>query len=90
MANLNDLQNRLTVATERNRQNGANRDALLKEAKEKYGCSSIEELRIKTEEKRAEAAKLVEAAADAARKAEEAVVAVEAAVGGRCGRTLNG
>lgn len=81
MATLNELQQRLAVASERNRQNSERRAALLAEAKDKYGCSSVEELRAKTEEKRLEAERLTTEAAEANRKAEEAVVAVEVAVG---------
>lgn len=83
MANLNDLQQRLAVASERNRQNNEQRAALLAEAKERYGCETVEELRAKTEEKRAEVARLTEEAAAAAKKAEDAVLAVEQAVGVR-------
>lgn len=83
MANLNELQSRLAVASERNRQNNEQREALLKEAKEKYGCNSIEELRTKAEEKRVEAERLAVEAAEAAKKAEDAVLAVEVAVGVR-------
>lgn len=81
MATLNELQQRLAVASERNRQNSERRNALLIEAKDKYGCSSVEELRAKTEEKRLEAERLTVEAAEANKKAEEAVVAVEVAVG---------
>ena len=83
MANLNDLQQRLAVASERNRQNNEQRAALLAEAKEKYGYNTVEELRAKTEEKRAEVERLTEEATVAAKKAEEAVLAVEQAVGVR-------
>lgn len=83
MANLNDLQQRLAVASERNRQNNEQRAALLAEAKEKYGCDTVEELRTKTEEKRAEVERLTEEATVAAKKAEDAVLAVERAVGVR-------
>ena len=83
MTSLNELQSRLAVASERNRQNTERRAALLAEAKEKYGCNTVEELRAKAEEKRLEATRLSEEAAEAARKAEEAVVAVEVAVGVR-------
>ena len=82
MATLNELQQRLAVASERNRQNNELRDRLLAQAKEKYGCATIAELDAKFEEKKAEAAKLREEAAVAARKAEEAVIAVENAVKG--------
>lgn len=83
MANLNELQQRLAVASERNRQNNETRDRLLAEAKEKYGCGTVEELRAKVEEKRAEAERLTAEAAEANRKAEDAVIAVEVAVGVR-------
>jgi hypothetical protein len=83
MANLNELQQRLAVASERNRQNNEKRAALLLEAKEKYGCSTVEELSAKVEEKRAEAVRLTAEAEEANRKAEAAVLAVEAAVGVR-------
>lgn len=83
MPNLNELQSRLAVASERNRQNNETRNALLKEAKDKYGCDTIEELRVKTEEKREEATRLAAEAEEAKIKAEAAVVAVETAVGVR-------
>ena len=85
MATLNELQQRLAVASERNRQNNEQREKLLAEAKEKYGCNSVEELRAKVEEKRAEATRLMNEATEAARKAEQAVLAVEAAVKGSAG-----
>lgn len=83
MATLNELQSRLAVASERNRQNNEQRETLLAEIKEKYGCSSVEELRVKVEEKRAEVTRLTAESAEANRKAEEAVLAVEIAVGVR-------
>ena len=83
MATLNELQSRLAVASERNRQNNEQREALLAEIKEKYGCSTVEELRAKVEEKRAEVTRLTAESAEANRKAEEAVLAVEIAVGVR-------
>ena len=81
MATLNELQSRLAVASERNRQNNEQREALLAEIKEKYGCNTVEELRAKVEEKRAEVTRLTAASTEANRKAEEAVLAVEIAVG---------
>ena len=81
MVSLNELQQRLAVASERNRQNNEQREKLLAEAKEKYGCSTIEELRTKVEEKRAEAERLTAEATLANKKAEDAVLAVEVAVG---------
>ena len=83
MSTLNELQSRLAVATERNRQNTETRNALLKEAKDKYGCESVEELRAKTEQKGEEVTVLSQQAADAKDKAEAAVEAVEVAVGVR-------
>lgn len=82
MASLNELQQRLAVASERNRQNNETREKLLAECREKYGCNTVEELQAKVEEKRAEAEKLSRQAQEAAQKAEEAVLAVEAAVKG--------
>ena len=67
MATLTELQSRLAVASERNRRNNEQREALLAEIKEKYGCSTVEELRVKVEEKRAEVARLSEESADANR-----------------------
>ena len=81
MATLNELQSRLAVASERNRQNNEQREALLAEIKEKYGCNTVEELRAKVEAKRVEVTRLIAESAEANRKAEEAVLAVEIAVG---------
>ena len=45
MATLNELQQRLAVASERNRQNAETREKLETEMKETYGCSTVEELK---------------------------------------------
>jgi len=82
MASLQDLQQRLAVASERNRTNIANRDRLLAEAKEKFGCKSLDELRAAAAEKLEEVKKPQEQECVAKEKAEKAVAAVEAAVGG--------
>lgn len=78
---MNELSQRLAVASERNRQNNEAREALLKTAKDVYNCESIEELRVATEEKRVEASRRLEEATAARAKADAAVVAVEIAVG---------
>ena len=83
MASLNELQQRLAVASERNRTNNERRTQLLAEIKEKFGCNSIEELREFAAKKREELATLTAEAEAKRQKAEEAVVAVEAAVGVR-------
>ena len=83
MATLNELQSRLAVASERNRQNNEQRETQLAEIKEKYGCDTVEELRAKVEAKRVEVMRLLAASTEANRKAEEAVLAVEIAVGVR-------
>ena len=80
MTDLNTLQNRLAVASERNRANGERRNELLAEMKERFGCDTIEELQKKAEEAKAELVKAEADAAEAARRAEEAVAKVEAAV----------
>ena len=83
MATLNELQQRLAVASERNRLNNERRTQLLAEIKEKFGCDSLEQLRQFVTDKENEVAKLT-ADADAAKaRAEAAVSAVELAVGVR-------
>ena len=83
MATLNELQQRLAVASERNRLNNERRTQLLAEIKEKFGCDSLEQLRQYVADKEKEVARL-SAEADAAKtKAESAVAAVETAVGVR-------
>lgn len=83
MATLNELQQRLAVASERNRLNNERRTQLLAEIKEKFGCDSLEQLRQYVADKEKEVARL-SAEADAAKtKAEAAVAAVETAVGVR-------
>lgn len=83
MSSLNELNQRLAVATERNRQNNEQREALLAEAKEKFGCSTTEELKEKAKELEAESERLSKEVAEALAKAEEAVLAVEVATGVR-------
>ena len=83
MASLNELQQRLAIASERNRTNNERRTQLLAEIKEKFGCDSIEELRALAAKKRDEVAALTAEAEAKRQKAEEAVVAVEVAVGVR-------
>ena len=83
MATHSELQQRLAVASERNRTNNERRTQLLAEIKEKFGCNSIEELRELAAKKREEVATLTAEAEAKRQKAEEAVVAVEAAVGVR-------
>ena len=83
MASLNELQQRLAVASERNRTNNERRTQLLTEIKEKFGCDSVEELRALAEKKREEVAPLTAEAETKRQKAEAAVAAVEAAVGVR-------
>ena len=83
MATHSELQQRLAVASERNRTNNERREALLAEIKTKFGCTTIEELRKRAEEKRA---LLTEqnAVEEASRtKAQSAVEVVEVAVGSR-------
>ena len=83
MATLNELQQRLAVASERNRLNNERRTQLLAEIKEKFGCDSLDELRKFVTDKENEVARLT-ADADAAKaRAEAAVSAVELAVGVR-------
>lgn len=82
MESLQELQQRLAVAAERNRTNVANRERLLAEAKEKFACDSLDALRKVQEEKAAEVTRLEAEEAAAKEKAEKAVLAVEAAVGG--------
>ena len=83
MPTLNELQQRLAVASERNRLNNERRTQLLAEIKEKFGCDSLDDLKKFVADKEAEVAKLT-AEADAAKaRAEAAVSAVELAVGVR-------
>ena len=82
MTKVNELQQRLAVAAERNRTNEVRRAELLAEAKEKLGCSSVEELEAKVEELRAAAARAQTEALEAEQRAESAVSAVEAGVRG--------
>ena len=81
MVTLNDLQQRVAVARERNRTNNERRAQFLATIKEKFGCNSLEELKALGEKKRAELADMERAEADARARAEAAVVAVETAVG---------
>ena len=83
MPTLNELNQRLAVASERNRTNNERRDALLKEIKEKFGCDTLDELKAKAEAKREEIKKLTAERDEMMAKAESAVLAVEAAVGGK-------
>ena len=83
MATMNELQQRLAVASERNRQNAETREKLEAEMKETYGCSTVEELKIFAEKKSAEADKLAVERDEAFQRAEKAVAEVEAAVAGK-------
>lgn len=83
MATLNELQQRLAVASERNRQNAETREKLETEMKETYGCATLEELRAFAEKKSAEADKLAIERDEAFQRAEKAVAEVEAAVAGK-------
>ena len=83
MSTLSDLQQRVAVARERNRTNNERRAQFLTTIKEKFGCSSLEELKALGEKKRVELAEKERAEADSHAKAEAAVVAVETAVGVR-------
>lgn len=82
MASLQELQQRVAVAAERNRTNVSNRERLLAEAKDKFGCDSLDALRKVEEEKAAEVVRLEAEEAAAKERAERAVLAVEVAVGG--------
>ena len=83
MATMNELQQRLAVASERNRQNSETREKLEAEMKETYGCSTVEELKTFAEKKSAEADKLAVERDEAFQRAEKAVAEVEAAVAGK-------
>ena len=78
---LTELKYIVAVARERNRTNNERRAQFLATIKEKFGCSSLEELKALGEKKRAELAEKENAEADARAKAEAAVIAVETAVG---------
>ena len=80
---MNELQQRLAVASERNRQNTEARESMLAEMKERFGCSTLEELRDFARAKAEEADKLATERDEAAARAEKAVAEVEAAVAGR-------
>lgn len=83
MATLNELQQRLAVASERNRTNNERRTQVLAEIKTKFGCDGVDELRALAAKKREEVAALTAEAETKRQKAEAAVAAVEAAVGVR-------
>lgn len=83
MSTLNELQQRLAVASERNRTNNERRTQVLADIKEKFGCDSIEELRALADKKVAQVETSTAEAEAKRQKAEEAVVAVEVAVGVR-------
>lgn len=80
MSTLNELQQRLAVATDRNRANNERRTKTLAEIDEKFGCKTVGELRAKIDNHKAELETLRSKEAEAHRKAEEAVSAVENAV----------
>ena len=81
MATLSELQQRLAVASERNRQNNERRTQLLAEIKEKFGCNDLDELRKFVDDKSKEVERLTAEADTAKANAEAAVAAVESAVG---------
>ena len=83
MTTLNELQQRLAVASERNRTNNERRTQVLADIKEKFGCDSVDELRVLVEEKGRQAQTLKDDAEAKRQKAEDAVGAVEIAVGVR-------
>lgn len=83
MSKLNELQQRLAVASERNRQNEEKRDMLMKRMKDEFGCSTVEELEKVVEVKKADLAGAVTNRDAALERAEKAVSDVEAAVSGR-------
>lgn len=78
---LSSLQQRLAAATERNRTNTEARARLLEEAKTKFGCDTAEELCAKRDELAENVRRLMAEEDGARQRAEEAVVAIEAAVG---------
>lgn len=83
MSKYAELQQRLTVATERNRTNIERRDELLKQCKEDFRCDSLEELRGLAQETKEKLEETTRALADAEAKAEQAIASVEDAVAGR-------
>ena len=82
MGTLNELGRRVAVAGEKNRQNAERRETLLADAKTRFGCGSAEELEAFSARRGEEAAEKRRAADEALVRAEEAVSALEAAVGG--------
>lgn len=83
MSKYAELQQRLTVATERNRTNIERRDELLKQCKEDFGCDSLEELRALAQKNKDMLEETTQALSEAEAKAEQAVASVEDAVAGR-------
>ena len=80
---LSDIQQRLAVASERNRRNIEQRDKIMAEIKEKYGCSSVSELEAYVRKKTDELAAVEAELAEVREKAEKALLEIEAAVAGK-------
>jgi molecular chaperone GrpE (heat shock protein) len=83
MSKYAELQQRLTVATERNRTNIERRDELLKQCKEDFDCDSIEELRALAQETKEKLDSVTAELSNAEAKAEQEIASVEDAVAGR-------
>lgn len=83
MSNYAELQNRLTVATERNRTNIERRDELLKQCKEDFGCDSLDELRALAQKTKDMLEETTQALSKAEADADQAISVIEDAVVGR-------
>lgn len=83
MSKYAELQQRLTVATERNRTNIERRDELLKQCKEDFGCDSLDELRALAQKTKDMLEETTQALSKAEADADQAISVIEDAVVGR-------
>lgn len=83
MSKYAELQQRLTVATERNRTNIERRDELLKQCKEDFGCDSLDELRTLAQKTKDMLEETTQALSKAEADADQAISVIEDAVVGR-------
>lgn len=83
MKKISEMQARLATAKERNRANNERRQQLMAEIKEKFGCSTIDELKTKLQELETEVAELQGMLDRSLAEAEAELVALEEKVGVR-------